>query len=55
MIKCPNCGKRNPNKNKFCGECGTDLSEAQMICPNCEKIHYEGEIFVPVVVQNYLL
>lgn len=45
MIKCPNCGKRNRNDNKFCGECGTDLSEAKMICPNCEKIHFEGENF----------
>ena len=45
MIKCPNCGKRNPNDNKFCGECGTDLSEAEMQCPKCEKIHKDGEKF----------
>lgn len=45
MIKCPNCGKRNPNDNKFCGECGTNLSEAEMQCPNCEKIHKDGEKF----------
>lgn len=45
MIKCPSCGKRNPNDNKFCGECGTDLSEAEMHCPNCGKIHVNGEKF----------
>jgi len=45
MIKCPNCGKRNPEGNKFCGECGTDLSEAEMQCPNCEKMHKDGEKF----------
>lgn len=45
MIKCPNCGKRNPNKNKFCGDCGTDLSEAQMHCLNCGTIHVGGEKF----------
>ena len=45
MIKCPNCGKRNPENNKFCGECGTDLSEAEIQCPNCEKMHKDGEKF----------
>lgn len=45
MITCPNCGKRNPNDNKFCGDCGTDLSEAEMYCPNCGKMHNNGEKF----------
>ena len=45
MIKCPNCGKRNPGGNKFCGECGTNLIEAERYCPNCDKMHNEGEKF----------
>jgi predicted ATPase/class 3 adenylate cyclase len=24
-MRCPNCGAENPAKNKFCGECGTNL------------------------------
>jgi len=24
-MKCPKCGAENPEKHKFCGECGTDL------------------------------
>jgi len=26
-IQCPNCGTKNPDTKKFCGECGTQLSE----------------------------
>ena len=42
MIKCPNCGNRNPETNKFCGECGTDLSEAVIVCPSCGIINKKG-------------
>jgi class 3 adenylate cyclase/tetratricopeptide (TPR) repeat protein len=31
-MKCPACQTRNPNHQKFCGECGAKLETA---CPNC--------------------
>ena len=45
MIKCPNCGKINYDSNKFCSECGTDLSEAVMYCPKCYEKYYQCEKF----------
>ena len=31
MIKCPNCGAENNEKNKFCLECGEDLTKSKKI------------------------
>ena len=31
-MKCPQCHKDNPPKNKFCGECGCNLQ--QVSAPN---------------------
>ena len=31
-MKCPNCQAENPDKQKFCGECGIKLLQ---ICPKC--------------------
>lgn len=45
MVKCPTCGKINPEGNRFCGECGTDLSNTEMYCTSCRKIHVDGEKF----------
>ena len=39
MIECPNCGKRNLDDNKFCGECGTKLPAPQNYCPICDKTY----------------
>jgi len=32
-IQCPNCGTKNPDTKKFCGECGTQLSSLKDIGP----------------------
>lgn len=45
MITCPNCGKRNVDKNKFCSECGTILPEPQNYCPKCDETFQKGEKF----------
>ncbi|WP_346661754.1 zinc ribbon domain-containing protein [uncultured Methanobrevibacter sp.] len=45
MIECPNCGKRNSDDNKFCGECGTQLPAPKNYCPECEITFKKGEKF----------
>ena len=30
-MKCPNCKKLNSSKNKFCSECGKNLSEVNIL------------------------
>lgn len=45
MIKCPDCGKRNSDDNKYCGECGTKLPAPQNYCPYCEITFKKGEKF----------
>ena len=34
MISCPNCGRSNPDGNRFCNECGARLGRP-VPCPNC--------------------
>lgn len=45
MIVCPNCGKRNADENKFCGECGSKLPAPKNFCPICNKTYDTGEKF----------
>ncbi len=45
MLSCPKCGKRNPDDNKFCGECGTKLPAPENYCPKCKKTYSDGENF----------
>lgn len=43
---CPNCGKPVPENAKFCLECGTkieQLSESEMICPQCNQKTTKGK------------
>lgn len=44
MIICPKCGAQNDAAMKFCGSCGSKLSET-MICPHCGKEIPEGSKF----------
>ena len=44
-VTCPKCGKAVPQNAKFCLECGTkieQLTENEMICPNCGKKTAKG-------------
>lgn len=45
MIECPNCGKKNSEDNKFCGECGLKLPDPEIYCPKCDKKYLTGEKF----------
>ena len=45
MIECPNCGKKNSDENKFCGECGYPLPEPENYCPECDRTFKKGEKF----------
>ncbi len=31
MANCPSCGRKNPIRSKFCGECGTKLPTRQRV------------------------
>ncbi|MEM3899407.1 MAG: zinc ribbon domain-containing protein, partial [Candidatus Bathyarchaeia archaeon] len=36
VVICPNCGAKNPVGMKFCGQCGSPLTQtAETTCPNC--------------------
>ncbi|HSL26646.1 MAG TPA: adenylate/guanylate cyclase domain-containing protein, partial [Acidimicrobiia bacterium] len=39
---CPTCGTRNPDTNRFCGNCGTAL---EITCPNCSSLNPPGMRF----------
>jgi hypothetical protein len=43
-MKCPDCGKENPSKNKFCISCGAKLDK-KMNCSKCGNIIEPGERF----------
>ena len=45
MKICKTCGKRNLDKDKFCGECGNKLSEPANYCPKCNKTYNNGNKF----------
>ena len=45
MVKCPTCGKENFSGNRFCGDCGTNLSIAKMYCIYCRREFSDGEKF----------
>ena len=36
-MKCPKCGKQNPDCETFCGSCGLKLPTFKYICPKCRK------------------
>ncbi|MCK5568888.1 MAG: zinc-ribbon domain-containing protein, partial [Spirochaetes bacterium] len=33
-MKCPDCGKENSSKSRYCSNCGKSLN-AKIICTNC--------------------
>ena len=41
-MKCPNCQVDNPQTNKYCRDCGIELS---MSCPNCHEDILPGDRF----------
>jgi membrane protease subunit (stomatin/prohibitin family) len=41
---CPHCGAKNPDGQKFCGECGQSIVVG-VICPNCGKVNATGQKF----------
>lgn len=40
--KCPECGARNPGKNKTCKKCGIPLPEAMIPCQECGDLQPES-------------
>ena len=42
VIRCPSCGKPNPDNNKFCGDCGVALA---LKCPSCGRQSPAGNRF----------
>jgi len=50
-VKCPSCGTKNPEGQKFCGECGVSLIRPPLPragllkCPNCGFDNPEGKRF----------
>src|ERR671914_107758 len=47
MAVCPNCGEDNPDKAKFCSECGTPLKTAP--APQAEERKVVSVLFVDLV------
>ena len=49
-MTCGNCGAQNREGRKFCGECGTPLSQP---CPACGAANERGELYreMPIVIQ----
>lgn len=54
MLICPNCGNREPEGSRFCGNCSTSLAAAEPTldqtestekCPNCGSREAEGSQF----------
>lgn len=41
---CPACGAKNPEGQKFCGECGASMVVG-IVCPSCGKVNPEGQKF----------
>ncbi|MCH8884163.1 MAG: AAA family ATPase, partial [SAR324 cluster bacterium] len=41
-MQCPNCGRANPEGQKFCGECGNSLAT---LCPQCNSSNPPGQKF----------
>lgn len=41
---CPHCGAKNPEGQKFCGECGQSIVVG-VVCPNCGKVNATGQKF----------
>ncbi len=42
VIFCPNCGQQNPQRNRFCGQCGNPLPST---CPACGAANPVGNRF----------
>ena len=36
-MKCPKCGKQNPDGEAFCGSCGIKLPTFKYVCPKCHN------------------
>jgi class 3 adenylate cyclase/tetratricopeptide (TPR) repeat protein len=43
-VRCPACGRENPERAKFCGECAAPL-ELAAACPGCGASNPEGQKF----------
>lgn len=42
MMRCSKCGAENSSSKKFCGECGTQLTN---LCPRCRADNPAGKRF----------
>lgn len=43
-LVCPHCGAKNPEGQKFCGECGKSIVVG-IVCPKCGKVNGTGQKF----------
>ena len=43
-VACPHCGCKNPEGQKFCGECGKSIIVG-IVCPNCGKVNPQTQKF----------
>ncbi len=43
-VTCPHCNAKNPNGQKFCGDCGKSIVVG-IICPSCGKVNATGQKF----------
>lgn len=43
-VLCPNCNAKNPEGQKFCGQCGKSIVVGT-VCPQCGKVNATGQKF----------
>ena len=44
-MKCPKCGFDNPDRAKFCSECGSNIEVERYTCPKCHLFVRKGSKF----------
>lgn len=47
MVVCPHCNHQNPEKTKFCSECGKPIAVEMVACINCHAQIKKGSKFCP--------